>query len=62
MKLRPVADYTQTRHLWPAQLRLTYQVALLVFLHERNDASQKKSSKPRRSWFLRVCNGKPKAS
>jgi hypothetical protein len=59
MKLRPVADYTKNYDIMARRMRLTYQVALLGILHERNDAVTKKLISRAARGFARLCNGKP---
>jgi hypothetical protein len=59
MKLRPVADDTNDYGVMARRMRLTYQVALLGILHERNDAVTKKLISHAARGFARLCNGKP---
>jgi hypothetical protein len=58
-KLRPVADDTNDVDIMARRMRLTYQVALLGILHERNDAVTKKLISRAARGFARLCNGKP---
>ena len=59
MKLRPVAGDTNDVDIMARRMRLTYQVALLGILHERNDAVTKKLISRAARGFARLCNGKP---
>jgi hypothetical protein len=59
MKLRPVVDDTNDYGIMARRMRLTYQVALLGVLHERNDAVTKKLISRAARGFARLCNGKP---
>jgi len=59
MKLRPVAGDTNDIDILARRMRLTYQVALLGILHERNDAVTKKLISRAARGFARLCNGKP---
>jgi hypothetical protein len=59
LKLRPVAADTNDVDIMARRMRLTYQVALLGILHERNDAVTKKLISRAARGFARLCNGKP---
>jgi len=59
VKLRPVTDDTNDYDVMARRMRLTYQLALLGILHERNDAVTKTLISRAAHGFARLCNGKP---
>jgi hypothetical protein len=59
MKLNPVAGDTEDYDIMARRMRLTFQIALLGILHERNDVVTKKLISRAARGFSRLCVGQP---